>query len=304
MAEFNPTDRTPLKFLGLGVNCTKPEENWKEDLRSNSGRRPRDINNKTEKNFNAVSCKQVLSFDEIHRRESDCTLDISAALSIGVVTREMKSMETTCNTTYTVTKTVTLLDDVSKDPDTITMVSSNQKECIFTKYEEWLCDHILEYVGKCQARQSEEEYHGKLVRNLQGENAIAKVREFMRDDRRQELGQLLADACSDFINNRIKYTHYVYSIDLGTTRKEITKIRRRTSEINMKEEPPPALAKTKSYDELRHVQEIGDENVEEVIQVRVKPVSSLIHRESVNLRNTMEKVLKSYNKISPGKSVD
>ena len=52
----------------------------------------------------------------------------------------------------------------------------------------------------------------------------------------------------------------------------------------------------------RRVEEIGDDNKLEVIQVELKPLSCLISETSHNLKEVLENLLESYGEIMEGES--
>ena len=230
MAEFNPIDHSKLhfKFLGWGVDRRKRKEEWMESLKCYGGYQIRELD-ENNRNINIIPCSEFMSIEEIctdnvHGKlhgeigGEDPTKTFNATFKIGFVTK--RASECTKKVEYKVTKTATLQGDVIRDPGAIRVRNTDGSETYYSKFEESLSRHILEYV-KIRQEELSSQVRGHLgipVKDLPGDNSIARLQHFTKRNE-IHLWQLVADACTKYVE-KIQSTHYVYSITLGRKRKE------------------------------------------------------------------------------------
>ena len=319
MATFNPINpsKQHYKYLGWSVDCRKPEQEWTESLQHYDGRQIRDLD-KDDKNINIIPRTEIMSIEEMQNKSKGGNLNgeidassigINAKFHVEVIVKHVSKEQT--NTQYRFTRTATLQANIGNDPNTITLERNGQTKHHYSLFEQVLSNYILEFIEGKQGDPSC--CHGKRVRDLQGENSITKLDDYTNDPMCQ--WRLIADACTSFVEEH-KCTHYVYSITLGTQEEE--KVESRDSQLSgsggggAAECPKGAKAEGKmgsdhSVDGKSTQKCTKGEAVnnivtkEEVIEWHLKPVSSLICKESKNLRCIMEKLLMSYAEIKHGK---
>ena len=222
-----------------------------------------------------------------------------------------------------ITRRVVMYDDASKDPGTIMRNNTH-----YTKYEcelsQFILDHIdeLQREAKNESAADEEMNLGKEVADLEGEDAVAKLDVYLGDIRRrnksestQQLWQIVADACCAFMEER-QYTHYVHNIVLGASIQELSHVAQSSTDVsgevhgkgggyagvgasgNLHKE----MKRNSTMKDIRGTADFstGFVTKEDVIDVAVNPVSSLINRKSRELKVLMEGLLSSYSQHGKG----
>ena len=314
MAKRNSSKISDLKYLGCGVDCRKNEAEWQEDLISYTGPIIRDP--RVGKNVRVTPHDEVAKIDSSRKWHFGGSIGaggsphICAELSIKLG-MEMKDDQHSY-VEYTVTEIATLQDDISKDPD-FCRVKHDGCEICHSNFENVLSTYILEYVDSKQknsgADQDGAKRLGKQVRELKGRTAIAKLRDFTQGMTSESGGRLVADACADFINEKYKYTHYVYSIKRGR-RKTITK-RESERQIGVEVGGKGKIARCVEVASAgvqvnysdgkddREERDLGAETLE-IIEMKLRPLHTLIHEKSAELKLIMETLLRSFDDISQG----
>ena len=320
MATFNPIDQSKLhyKFLGWGVDCRKPEHEWQESLQRYDGHQIRDLAI-DDRNIHVIPISEVMSIEEIRIKSTSgglgggmgaSSFNINASFGIQVTVKKVSKEQT--NTKYQLTRTATLPSHICYDPNTITL-ESNKKEDQYSLFEQVLSNYILEFIERKQI--DSDSHHGKKIRDLQGENPITKLDDYTNDPKCQ--WKLIADACTSFVEE-YGYTHYVYSITLGTQEEE--KLHSwdspqqlsgnvggggeiRSKDIKAEGKVGLEHSMEGKYEQKHTKGEAANNTVttEEVINWHMKPVSSLINDKSQNLKHIMESLLKRYAEIKRGK---
>ena len=321
MAQFNPIDHNKIqyKYLGWGVDCRKDEEEWRESLKCYDGNQIRDIGN----NINEIPHSEEFLVKETYKESKGGHgggsvgaevpfAGLNAKIKIGFMAINA-SNSITCTKCVT-KKTITLQEDVCRDPYVTTMTTDNGSEVYYSNFELLLSKHILQYIDDKQRKSKLPAGAdlGESVQTLQGENAIEKLQKLTKRNKPQ-LWQLVADACANFID-KIGCTHYVYSITLGKrVIEEMQRIKQETIINAGAEAKAPVKGAVVGVDigsgrqdstdsTYRRVEEIGDDNKLEVIQAELKPLSSLISEMSHNLKEVLENLLESYSEIMEGES--
>ena len=315
MAHLNPIDHSKLhyKYLGWGVDCRKNKQEWFEDLKHYSGPQLRELD-KNDRNVNVIPCSVSISEEEMHSQSRDGNLggrisgtvpfaNLNAAFDIELVAKQ--ATEEKSDNKFVVTKIVTFQDDISRDPGTVSVVSEGH-EVQHSYFEEVLCGYILEYIGRKQ-RESKSQSHdlGKPVKDLRGQTAIARLDDYTKRCQPQ-LWQLVADACTYFVEKKIQCTHYVCSIKIGAERLEMKKTRKESVKLRggVGDGMPDRKVETSRHSEGHEVHTLGNEGNElEVVSVKVKPVSSLVSERSCKLKVVMERLLESYDEIVYGEYI-
>lgn len=314
MTSFNLIDpsKQHLKYLGWSVDCRKPEPEWTEMLKHYDGCQIRELA-KDDKNLNCVQCSEDISLEKSRIKGSGGNIDGHIdAESLGInakfhVESEFKTDSSEqISKKYRPTRRVTFLADFRNDPNSITMNSNGYSIHHYSLFEQVLSNYILEFMEK---KQRDPHFHcGKKVKDLQGENPITKLDDYVRSAPKQTWQQI-ANACTSFIEEK-RCTHYVYTITLGTRAEE--KIVSQDSQQKLSGKTGGETAHLNGegkhsvqnkYELKCKKGEISNNTVtkEEVIDWKLNPISSLICRESENLKCIMEELLTRYAEIKYGK---
>ena len=319
-------------YLGRGVDGRTPPETWLDALDAYSSAKIRNVHPKEENIFvkpvsqykfqlNCQTKKSSMNAEGNFNVKPHPVLQLGGKLTAKRDTSKMwKSHKT-----HHITRRVIMYDDTSKDPGTITRNGTH-----YTKYECELSQFILEHIGALQREAKEEsatdedETLGKEIADLKGEDAVAKLDDYLNDVRRrkkrestQHLWQIIADACCAFMDER-KYTHYVHNIVLGASSQESFDADHSSSAISGGVQGKGAdyadvgatggVHKERKRNSIKNdtrgaVDSSGAVTNEEVIDVALKPVSVLINRNSRELKVLMEGLLCCYDQQGKGETV-
>ena len=152
MAQFNPIDHNKIqyKYLGWGVDCRKDEEEWRESLKCYDGNQIRDIGS----NINEIPHSEEILVKETYKESEGGhgggsvgaevpVAGLNAKIKIGFMAMNA-SNSITCTKCVT-KKTITLQEDVCRDPYVTTMTTDNGSEVYYSNFELLLSKHILQY---------------------------------------------------------------------------------------------------------------------------------------------------------------
>ena len=316
-------DHSKLDCLGIGLDGRIPQESWLDALCASNIKirevHPQKQNieikkfDKRNSEVNETSRNHALNAGGNLSAKPHESLQLGGKLQVKRDARHSKKSHTVLRTT----RVVTMLDDISKDPQNF-ITRGSKPHIHYTKYECDLSRFILEYIEVEQDKQQVQEVTdsdtGKLVKDLKGNNPVIKLDEYVKSlkaRREREVSQRLweeiANACCAFLDKN-KCTHYVYSIELGASSQESEETDNSSKAVSVK-----ATAKAvESVDaklggglqtdtesaiirsELRGLIDGDVVTVEEVISADLEPVTELINRRSPELKLVMEALLRSY----------
>ena len=295
-----------LKMLGCGVDNRQSEKAWQENLKSSDSVQIRTIG----KNHNNVQFDDPA---EYHLSSESWTDESGTQWGAFIGEKNKFTSETkeTADdkrvTEYSVLKVATLKDDIRWDPDAI-KIDCAGNVIYHSNFEERLCKHILEFAEKLRMDSNlhPKLRRGKQVQQLQGDCAIGKLSDFTNDEKPRELWETISFACLDFIENKIHCTHYVYRIALGMKKTEVKTTQKGTR--NKGGGLATYLSITGSADTQRRgecleIHKHGNESEARVIDRSTKPVHTLIHEKSENLRNIMKRHTERFSRIKNGKLI-
>ena len=313
-------------YLGRGVDGRTPRESWLDALDAYSSEKIRNVHPK-EENIIVTPVSQYKSEFNSQTKKSSMNADVNlnakphSMLQLGgklTAKRDTSKMWKT-HKSHNITRRIIMSDNISKDPDTI-----SRDDTYYSKYECELSQFILEHICELQRvakEESEDENLGKEITDFKGEDAIAKLDDYLNDVRQrkksestQHLWQIVADACCAFMDAK-KYTHYVHNIVLGASSQERFDEDHSSSDISggvqgkggdyvdvgatgghHKEKKRNSIMK----DTRGKVDSSGAVTNEEVIDVALSPVSDLINKKSRELKVLMEGLLCCYNQQEKG----
>ena len=321
-------DLKKIDYLGRGVDGRTPPETWLDELDAYSSEKIRDLHPEGE-NFKAdyqvhrrISESRSQLGLSVMRAKGKLGVNLHPALQLGakLSAKRDTSKKLEKHKYHNITRRMTMIDDTSKDPGTITR---NGKH--YTKYECQLSQFILEHIEFLQRKANKEsaadKYLGREITDLKGEDAVVKLEEYFGDVRErkksestQHLWQMVADACCSFMDEK-KYTHYVYHIVLGASSQDSFDERESSIElsggINAKGTDSVDVGMKGGFQKARkgnsvtkdtrgEVDSDGVVTNEEVIGVKLKPVSVLINRKSWELKVLIEGLLCCYDQKEKG----
>ena len=303
-----------LDYLGRGVDCRTPHETWLDTLDHYSAEKIRNVNGK---NINEMQTWKKESKSKYSK--NGCEWQFKAKLQfkpheVMTLGGELKAKRHTSNTkeihrNQQSTRIVTMIDDISNDPDVITREGSH-----YTRYECQLIEFILKYIErqKHKANEKSSDTTGiEKIEDPQGDDAVAKLHDLIartESQSQQKLWQIVADASCYFLQET-KHTHYVYNIELGATLQQLEEIQKSDTDVsgglqaNVMEYPNVAIGggfqkESKSaytIEEARgRINSNGRVTEEDVIEADLKPVPELIN--TPKLKVIMKKLLKCYDR--------
>ena len=324
-------DSEKLKYLGKGVDGRTPPETWLTSLDTYSADSIRDLNpthlNIEVKKVEKTNIEVVTETEEIDfNTETDVGIEPhpTVPVKLGWNLTAKLNIEKTSNSklVWKTTKVVIMFDDTSNDPNIITRGCKPPTH--YTKYERQLSQFILEYIAAKQKEQDSQAADstgtdlGKKIKDLKGEDEVAKLDDYLNDVRarketksRQSLWQMVTNACTAFLNEE-EHTHYVSNIVLGAVlRKAKTTT---TTDAGMSgggnveggnmvrlDSHTGVTIRSDGEEKITAlIGEMDDENKvvkEEIIEANLKPVTRLINKKSQELKTIMTALLKQHDKI-------
>ena len=339
MAESKCTvDLEKLKYLGKGVDGRTPPETWLTALDKYSADNIRDLNEQ-HLNIDVKKVENTTTKRDVDTVRTDWNVEAHFGITPhptvpvqleGDLTakRTMKKM-TNFSLVRKTTRVATMLDDTSNDPNIITRACKPPTH--YTKFECQLSQFVLEYIAKEQEEADWLSSHeatdstgrdlGKKIKDLKGEDVVAKLDDYFNDVRkrkakksRQRLWQMVGNACTEYLNEK-RHTHYVSNIVLGALSYK-TKTKQDSStelsgggQISAGERvrlhqgggvSTVANGETESTTDIGKMDDKGNVVREEIIEVNLKPVTQLINKHSRELKTLMTAHLKLHNQIVHG----
>jgi hypothetical protein len=320
-------------YLGRGVDSKEPKDTWLDKLATYGASKIRDLapndGNIIENPVNKEKKKLGNETTEGKKGvEGSLNVTPHRVLKLG---GELKVKRDSSKTTKyqeksRSTRTVTMIDDTSKDPDIVKRDGTNPP-IYYTKYEQELCQFILKHIDTKQTEAStkggeEATCLGKMIKDLEKGDPVARLEEYLEHARSakelyQQTCQTLANACCSFIAKK-PYTHYVRSITLGAIQQKSYELQDSNHDTSGGAHVTgadvvdgsikgghQAVGKSDVTSKLsrgKYDSDSGTVTVEEVIEASMEPVSSLINERSRELKIIMGRLIQYYICTDPGKN--